>query len=241
MDANRSAQTQYPQTFYQPPTGAGQVLMIRHGQSQAFEPPNLFPVVDGHGDPPLSELGHHQAQLVGSRLATEPIAAIYVSTLTRTHQTAAPLAAALGLEPTVEPDLREVYLGIGEAGRFRQMAAEGDPIVARMRAKREWGEIPEAETNQQLTDRTVAAVRRIATAHPDELVAVFCHGGVVSSVVGWAMGGGAMDFFGARHTSISHLVVEPPGTDPGQWTLRLYNDGGHSGTLTGDHPAPSSE
>ena len=40
------------------------------------------------------------------RLKTEPISAIYVTTMQRTHQTAAPLAAHLGLVPAVEADLR---------------------------------------------------------------------------------------------------------------------------------------
>lgn len=228
----------YPQHFYEPPSGAGQVLLIRHGQSQAFSPQSPFPLVDGHGDPPLSPLGHHQAELVGQRLADEPISAIYVSSLTRTHQTAAPLAGRLGIEPVVEPDLREVFLGIGEGGRFREMAANNHPAAVALRTKGEWGEVPGAETNQQLTERTVGAVKRIASAHPDQLVAAFCHGGVIAAVLGYVMEVGAMSFNGARHTSISHLVIEQPGDNPQDWTLRLFNDGGHSGSLTADH-APS--
>ena len=37
--------------------------------------------------------------------------ALFVTPLARTQQTAAPLADELALEPLVEPDLREVYLG----------------------------------------------------------------------------------------------------------------------------------
>ncbi len=227
--------TEYPQRFYEPPERAGQVLLIRHGQSQAYDPANPFPLVDGHGDPALSALGQHQAELVGRRLESEPVAHIYVSSLTRTHQTAAPLAKRLGIEPTVEPDLREVFLGEGEGGRFREMAANNHPAAVALFKNREWGEVPGAETNRQLTDRTVGAVRRIATAHPDELVAAFCHGGVIAAVLGYAMEVGAMSFTGARHTSISHLVIEQPAAGPDHWTLRLFNDGSHSGTLTGDH------
>lgn len=226
--------TVYPQHFYEPPPDSGQVLLIRHGQSQAFDPSAPFPLVDGHGDPPLSSLGQHQAELVGRRLAAEPISAIYVSTLTRTHQTAAPLAKALDISPIVEPDLREVYLGEWEGGRFREMAAKGHPAVQAMRDNAEWGEVPGAETNQQLTERTVAAVRRIAEANQGRLAAAFCHGGVIAAVLGYAMEVGAMSFGGARHTSVSHLVVEHPGSDPAQWTLRLFNDGAHSGSLTAD-------
>ena len=45
------------------------------------------------------------------RLAGERIDAIYVTSLRRTGQTAAPLAAKLGLTPHVERQLREVGLG----------------------------------------------------------------------------------------------------------------------------------
>ena len=74
-------------------------------------PGHPFPLVDGHGDPALAPEGEEQAERVGERLARLPIDAIYVTTLRRTHQTAAPLAARLGLRPMVEPDLREVHLG----------------------------------------------------------------------------------------------------------------------------------
>lgn len=228
----------YAQEFYQPPPGASQVLLIRHGQSEAYQPGTPFPLVDGHGDPKLTAKGRFQADQVGERLASEPIAAIYVSTLTRTQETAAPLAARLGLTPVVEPDLREVFLGDWEGGLTREMSAKGHPAALAMRANAEWGEIPGAETNRQLTERTVGAVRRIAAAHPQELVAAFCHGGVIAAVVGYALDVGAMTLAGARHTSISHLVIEAPATEPVHWTVRLFNDGSHAGTLTGDHEPP---
>jgi probable phosphoglycerate mutase len=225
----------FPQLLFQPEPGACQVLLVRHGQSAPFVPGQPFALVDGHGDPPLSPLGHHQAHLVAERLAAEPIAAIYVSSLTRTHQTAEPLARRLGLTPVVERDLREVFLGEGEGGRFRQMSAEDHPAVLAMRARRNWGEIPGAETNDQLRLRTVGAVERIAAAHPDRMVAVFCHGGVIASVLGHATGADPFLFHGARHTGISHLVVNPPHLPEGRWVLRSFNDGAHAGTLGTDH------
>lgn len=231
-DAERP--TIYPQHSYLPPEGAAQILLIRHGQSGPFDPRRPFPLVDGHGDPTLSPLGELQAELLGRRLAVEPISAIYVSSLTRTHQTAAPLAARLGLEPVVEHDLREVFLGEGEGGRFREMSATDHPTVVAVRTTGEWGEIPGAETNHQLTARTVGAVRRIADRHPDELVAAFCHGGVIAAVLGYAMGVSAMAFTGARHTSIHHLVVGPDALERAHWELRSFNDSAHAGTLTAD-------
>ncbi|MDH3680575.1 MAG: histidine phosphatase family protein [Acidimicrobiia bacterium] len=223
----------FPQTLYQPEEGATQILLVRHGQSLPFVPGRPFELVDGHGDPHLSELGHYQAKLVGERLADEPIAAIYASSLTRTQQTAAPLAAELELPTVVEADLREVYLGEGEGGLLRQMSAEDHPAVLAMRAKREWSEIPGAETNAAFAARTVGALHRIASAHPGQLVAAFCHGGVIGAVLGFAAGVNPFTFNGSRHTAISHVVLNPSG-----WVIRSFNDGAHAGRLTADHQLP---
>ena len=220
----------FPQLLFQPEPGSCQILLIRHGQSAPFSPDRPFELVDGHGDPHLTDLGHHQARLVGDRLAPESVSAIYVSSLTRTHQTAAPLAGHLDIEPIVERDVREVFLGEGEGGRLRQMSAENHPAVLAMRAKREWSEIPGAESNAQFQGRTVAAVERIAAAHPDQMVAVFCHGGVIGAVLGHAVGASPFTFNGSRHTAISHLVVRHD-----EWVVRSFNDGAHAGTLTADH------
>ena len=88
--------------FRRPP-GSTELLLVRHGESEPMVPGRPFPLVDGHGDPELAPDGRRQAELVGARLARHPIDAIYVTTLRRTVQTAAPLAATLGLEPIVEP------------------------------------------------------------------------------------------------------------------------------------------
>ncbi len=196
-------------------------------------------MVDGQGDPPLSPLGEWQAEQVGARLADEPIAALYCSSLQRTSQTAAPLAARLGLTPDVDPDLREVHLGIGEGGEFRRMAADGHPSVLLMRETHEWGAIPEAETNQQLRDRTVGAIHRIAERHPDEMVAVFCHGGVIGSLLGHAIGRFDFTMNGSRNGALSHVVVAPVPDGEPMWIVRSFNDAAHTGPLTADAEPPT--
>ena len=224
----------FPQTLFQPEAGACQVLLVRHGQSAPYRPGQPFDLIDGHGDPHLTELGHHQANLVGDRLANEPIAALYASTLTRTQQTAAPLAAKLGLDPVIEHDLREIYMGDFEGGQLRQHAAEGHPAVLAMRANREWGEIPGGETNAELAARTVDTITRIGISHRDQMVAVFVHGGVIGAILGHIAESNPFVFAGARHTSISHIIVDDAG-----WVIRSFNDGAHSGRLTVDHQVGS--
>jgi len=83
------AQKEYRQTRFRRPAGATEILLVRHGESEPLVPGNPFPLVDGHGDPALAPEGHEQAERVASRLASQRIDAIYVSTLRRTAQTAA--------------------------------------------------------------------------------------------------------------------------------------------------------
>ncbi|MGH3124386.1 MAG: hypothetical protein ACRDND_25660, partial [Streptosporangiaceae bacterium] len=47
--------TSYRQTRFRPPPGATDILLIRHGESQAAYLEKPFPLVDGHADPDLAE------------------------------------------------------------------------------------------------------------------------------------------------------------------------------------------
>jgi probable phosphoglycerate mutase len=214
--------TEYRQYRFRPPPGATELLIVRHGESAPARPGEQFALTDGHGDPELAPDGQWQAEQLGVRLAQERIDAIYVTSLRRTHETAAPLAARLGLEPIVEPDLREVYLGEWEGGVYRQKAAEGDPAFREAMAQGEWGLIPGAETTEELRTRTVAAIERIVERHPDQRVVVVSHGGVIGCLLAHTTGGRAFAFVGADNASISHLVVAG-----GHWMLRRFNDTGH--------------
>ncbi len=220
----------HPQHSFDPPPGACQVVLVRHGQSEAYVEGQPFELVEGHGDPPLSSRGVWQAERVGERLAGEPIAAIYVSTLTRTHQTAAPLASLIDTARVVEPDLREIFLGDFEGGLFRQMSAQDHPAVVKFRETGEWGAIPGAETNEQLRTRTVRVIERLAQTHADELIVVVCHGGVIGALVGHAMSSHPIRYSGVRNASLTHLVITED-----RWMLRSFNDASHIGSLAVDH------
>src|SRR5690606_37979979 len=144
------------------------------------------------------------------------------SSLTRTHQTAEPLSAHLGLTPRVEPELREVFLGEWEGGLYREKAAEGHPDFRRMQLEERWDAIPGAESNESLTSRTVAAIERIHQAHVDQMVAVVVHGGVIGAILAHAVQSRPFAFAGADNGSIHHLVITPQ-----RWIVRRYNDTGH--------------
>lgn len=212
----------YAQGKFEVPSGGLDLVLVRHGQSQAYVEGEMFALVDGHGDPPLSELGRAQAERVGERLATVGIEAIYVSNLQRTAQTAAPLAARTGLPVWVEPDLREVLLGEWEGGTYRRNVAEGHPIALRMLAEERWDVIPGGESSASFEGRVRAGIDRIAAKHAGQRVAVFTHGGVVGRAMKIASGSRPFAFNRSDNASISTLAVL--GDD---WFVRSFNDTSH--------------
>ena len=204
------------------------MTLVRHGQTEAADlDGDDFAMKDGHGDPSLTELGARQAVAVADRLESVSIDAIYVTSLIRTHQTAAPLARRLDMTPQVEADLREVFLGEWEGGLIRHMLAlQEHPGAIAFRQTYEWGSVPGAETNAELTARTSAALEKIRQAHRDQHVVCFVHGGVIAALCAFAAEAHMRPFAGADNCSLHRMVL----TDE-RWILRGYNDIAHLGEL----------
>jgi 2,3-bisphosphoglycerate-dependent phosphoglycerate mutase len=215
---------QFRQHRFSPPPGACEILVVRHGESAPMVEGEPFPLVGGHADPPLAPEGEEQAVRVADRLVAsgERIAAIYVTSLQRTHQTAAPLAERLGITPSVEPDLREVFLGDWEGGELRRHVIDRNPIAVRMFEEGRWDVIPNGEPEADFRGRVQASIERIAAAHPDEVVAVVVHGGVIGQIMNIATGSQGFAFTGADNASISHLVITED-----RWIVRCWNDTAH--------------
>ena len=84
------------------------LIPIRHCQS----PSNVGHHLDtGEPGASLTDLGREQAQALPAALAGAGSEAIHASTLRRTQQTTAPLAAAPGLEASIRAGLREISAG----------------------------------------------------------------------------------------------------------------------------------
>jgi len=216
---------EFRQSRFVRPPGACEIILVRHGESQPADPDHPFALVDGQGDPPLHEPdGVDQARSACERLIAsgERFGAVYVTTLQRTRQTAQVLLDHLGVEPIVEPALREVFLGDWEGGLFRKKIAEGDPIAVQMYTEERWDVIPGAESTEGFGGRVRDAIGRIAAAHPDETVAVFTHGGVIGQVMAEATGARGFAFTGSDNCGITHVVVTPD-----RWIVRTWNDTGH--------------
>jgi probable phosphoglycerate mutase len=219
-----------PETYHQRqfalPPGATEVILVRHGASAPAVPGEPFPLLDGHGDPPLAPEGVAQAEAVAVRLAREDLRAIFVTPLQRTHASAAPLSARTGLPPAVVPDLVEVSLGEWEGGEFRIRMAEGDPIAIQAVSEERWEVIPGAETMEALAQRVRVGIQAVvALAGPDTRVAAIVHGGVIGEICRQATGSRPFAFVHTDNGSLTRLIVLPDGG----WLLRSFNDTAHLG------------
>jgi broad specificity phosphatase PhoE len=95
------------------------MILLRHGQSEFnlhFTATRRDP---GIPDPRLTPLGQEQAEAAAVALAGEGIERIIVSPYTRALQTAAPVAAALGLPVFINPTVRERYAFVCDIGSPR--------------------------------------------------------------------------------------------------------------------------
>lgn len=212
----------FPQARFAAPPGACELFLVRHGQSEDAVEGAPFVRFEGHADPPLSPLGRDQAERLCGRLAGEHVDAVYVTPLRRTAETAAPLAARIGVEPVVDHDLREIYLGEWEGWVFEQKFVDRDPVALQMVREQRWDLAPGSEPVGDFARRVRTGIERIATRHPDQRVVVVAHGGTIGEVLAQAAGGEPWSFVGADNASLSHVVVTAD-----RWVIRRFNDTTH--------------
>ena len=223
--ARREPNAAIPQRDFSRPPEAVEILLVRHGASQAAVEGQPFELLEGQADPSLSPEGEQQAQAVADVLAGEPLEALFITPLCRTAQTAAPIAAATGLEPVVVPELREVHLGELDGGAFRIALHDGDPSIPEVFAQERWDVIPGAERMEDFAARTRAGIERIVASvragrdgrrgRPRRR-----HRRAVPPGDAAAR---AFAFTRADNGSITRLIVFPDG----RWWVRSFNEGGH--------------
>jgi probable phosphoglycerate mutase len=147
------------------------MLLVRHAQSAWNEQGRW----QGRADPPLSELGRHQASAAAARVGV--VDAIVSSPLERARDTAEAIASATGIGPvSLDDDL--VERDVGEwSGLTRAEIEAGWPgfLDAARRP-------PGFEPDDDLVARVHLAVARLVTAYPGADLLVVTHGGVIGSL-----------------------------------------------------------
>jgi probable phosphomutase (TIGR03848 family) len=140
----------------------------------------------------LNGEGRRQAEELADRLASAAIDALYSSPLERALETAAPLAARLGL--TVQPceDAGEVRAGEWTGRTFQELAEV--PQWRRYNMLRSLTRIPGGELMLEIQTRVVVALERLCERHPHETVAVISHADVIRAAIAH-YAGIPLDFF----------------------------------------------
>jgi probable phosphoglycerate mutase len=215
----------YGQRRFALPPDATEIVFVRHGASAPVFPGQSHELTpDGWGDPPLAPEGVQQAAAASERLRGEPLSALFVTSLQRTVQTAAPTVAWSGLQPTVVPELTEVHLGEWEGGEYRIRIREGDPIALQALREERWDIIPGAEPMDAFAARVRAGVEKVAAAiGPGRVGAAFVHGGVIGEICRQATSSRPFAFVHADNGSLTRLVLFADG----YWLLRGFNETTH--------------
>lgn len=211
-----------------------ELVLVRHGQ-QHVPDPRRGPVGD-QIDPPLSEVGQRQVELVGQRFAGQRVDAVYASTLQRAHDTGRAIARHHGLEPIVIDDLREIEI-------FRDIPPEQSAvdfvgrdlllgIRDRMVNEKRWDVYPYSEPSAEFRKRTVNAIEAIACTNDGRRVVVACHGGVINAYLAHHLGIGYDMFFRPAHTAVNVVLAGQHGVRALQSVGDVHHLDGHPDLVT---------
>lgn len=159
-----------------------QIYLVRHGETEW----NAVRRVQGHSDSALSARGRQQADALAARLRGLPIRAIYSSDLTRALDTAAPIAAALGLSVVPTAALREKSYGGWEGLTEDEIQAADPEGWRRYHVERQLDyPIPGGETWEQVQTRIVGVLHQVLADHggPEEAALLVGHGGSLRAAI----------------------------------------------------------
>jgi broad specificity phosphatase PhoE len=211
------------------------LLLIRHGQTSANVKGMLATARPGPG---LTRLGRKQAAAIPDALAGEQIAALYVSPLVRTAETAAPLARALGLDPRVREGFEEI-----EAGELEDRS-DHDAVMIYLSTVFAWvrGDLgitmPGSIDGHRFFTRFDDAVADIAVEHgEDATVAVFSHGAAIRVWSASRARNLGIDPSERRHLDNTGVVVLVGSASAG-WTAETWEGEPVGGAALADPTAP---
>ncbi|HLU55766.1 MAG TPA: histidine phosphatase family protein [Pseudonocardia sp.] len=148
-----------------------QLTLVRHGRT-IWHGENRYA---GVSDVPLDETGQAQALALAAWARQQRFDALVSSPVPRALATAAPVAAALGLETEVVSDLREVDFGIAEGRTLAELRQTHPEVVRAFVADPVANPFPGAEPPAEAAERAVRALRDIAERHNGGSVLVVAH------------------------------------------------------------------
>ena len=145
------------------------ILLARHGETDW----NREGRWQGWADPPLNETGRAQARTLATQLRETEFDAVYSSDLRRAYETAEIVAEPHGSAVIADAGLREIDVGSWSGLTHAELEVQFPN-----------GDRPDGETREEHAARVLAAVERIARAHPGERILLVTHGGTMRALRG---------------------------------------------------------
>ena len=203
------------------PTGT-RLVFVRHGECVA----NQRGLAGGPiGDGGLTELGRAQSQALAHRLRItgelRGAAAFYTSMLPRAIETGSIVFRAINpdLVPLREEDLGELRVGVADGLTWSEIEDRYElpdwSIDPRQR------NVPGGESLIEFHARCVAIIDSIVARHPNELVVIVSHGGVIEQAMKIYQG---LDASVRLRPRIEHLSMTEIEFHDGAMRLLRYND-----------------
>lgn len=177
---------------------------MRHGL------PLRVSVESGRADPGLAPDGSAQAERLAAWLAAEEIDAIRSSPLRRATETAAPLAARLGLPVAEDDGLSEFDRDATEYVPVEELKAENDPRWFAL-TQGHYDVVDALVDPEEFRTRVVATFEAIVADHPGGRVVCVAHAGVINAYAGHVLGIDRPLWFAPGYTSISRIAASRRG------------------------------
>lgn len=178
-----------------------QVLLVRHA----------LPLRSEHGqgsDPDLSEEGVAQIARLPEALARFPISRVISSPQRRAIQTAEPVAAARELPVEIDDRFAEYDRDLPLYIPVEQIRQENPKEWERLAQ----GQLPSAVDEAAFRARIRAAIDDlVASADPEDTVAVFSHGGVINLLLHEILGTTRLLSFPVDYASVTRLLYSRTG------------------------------
>ena len=143
--------------------------LLRHGQTDW----NIDLRLQGSSDIPLNQTGIRQAELAAKYLNAADWDLVLSSPLSRAHDTAKTVAAELGLNLVVVPELIERSFGVAEGMSHSEWRTLYESHA----------EIPGIESLEALQTRSEALLRLLATEYDGQRVLAVSHGALIRKLM----------------------------------------------------------
>ena len=205
-------------------TGTRRLFLIRHGRVD-FDSREFRTSPRGRQwNPPLSEEGRTQSESLAARLLLMELpAAVYASPFRRCAQTIEPFRERSGVEPVLDEEVGEVFIGEWEGLSFEEIVSGDEEPARRFREfEAMFSMAPGGESGEDLRRRVIPAVEAIIGRHPEGDVVVVTHGGVINSYIGHVLGIEEDMFFLPENASINTVIL-----DGYSRRIRFLNDTRH--------------